>query len=113
MLTKVQSNIEKVSLRQEQLESLLAAASALGVVGLLQGAPNKGFIAWFFMVTNMVTSLEMAKVVARFLLSLVMFSLAGLVMKLMSGNTFDFEATKTVHHRRNTEGSPFKSPSSD
>ena len=48
MLTKVQSNIEKVSLRQEQLESLLAAASALGVVGLLQqGAPNKGFIAWF------------------------------------------------------------------
>ena len=74
MLTKVQSNIEKVSLRQEQLESLLAAASALGVVGLLQGAPNKGFIAWFFMVTNMVTSLEMAKVVARFLLSLVMFS---------------------------------------
>ena len=74
MLRKVQSNIEKVSLRQEQLESLLAAASALGVVGLLQGAPNKGFIAWFFMVTNMVTSLEMAKVVARFLLSLVMFS---------------------------------------
>ena len=51
MLTKVQSNIEKVSLRQEQLESLLAAASALGVVGLLQqGAPNKGLIAWFFMV---------------------------------------------------------------
>ena len=47
MLTKVQSNIEKVSLRQEQLESLLAAASALGVVGLLQGAPNKGLIAWF------------------------------------------------------------------
>ena len=36
-----------MSLRQEQLESLLAAASALGVVGLLQGAPNKGFIAWF------------------------------------------------------------------
>ena len=33
----------QVSLRQEQLESLLAAASALGVVGLLQGAPNKGF----------------------------------------------------------------------
>ena len=32
----------QVSLRQEQLESLLAAASALGVVGLLQGAPNKG-----------------------------------------------------------------------
>ena len=47
MLKRVQSSIEKVSLRQEQLESLLAAASALGVVGLLQGAPNKGFIAWF------------------------------------------------------------------
>ena len=65
MLSKVQSNIEKVSLRQEQLESLLAAASALGVVGLLQGAPNKGLIAWFFMVTNMETSLEMAEEVAR------------------------------------------------
>ena len=73
MLTKVQSNIEKVSLRQEQLESLLAAASALGVVGLLQqGAPNKGLIAsfsWFW-------KLEYGEieVVARFLLSLVMFS---------------------------------------
>ena len=53
------------------------------------------------------------EVVARFLLSLVMFSLAGLVVKLMFGNTFDFEATKTLHLRRNTEGSPFKPPSSD
>ena len=72
MLTKVQSNIKKVSLRQEQLESLLAAASALGVVGLLQGAPNKGLIAWF----SWFWKLEYGEieVVARFLLSLKMFS---------------------------------------
>ena len=72
MLTKVQSNIEKVSLRQEQLESLLAAASALGVVGLLQGAPNKGLIASF----SCFWKLEYGEieVVARFLLSLVRFS---------------------------------------
>ena len=45
-----------------------------------------------------------AEVVARFLLSLVMFSLAGLVVKLMSGNTYDFEEKKTSpsqeEHRR-------------
>ena len=69
MLTKFQSNIEKVSLRQEQLESLLAAASALGVVGLLQGAPNKGFIAWFSWFWKLEDG--EVEVVARFLLAVI------------------------------------------
>ena len=69
MLTKVQSNIEKVSLRQEQLESLLAAASALGVVGLLQGAPNKGFIAWFSWFWKLEDG--EVEVVVRFLLAVI------------------------------------------
>ena len=109
MLTKVQSNIEKVSLRQEQLESLLAAASALGVVGLLQGAPNKGFIAWF----SWFWKLKMARL--RYLLdfcllSLVMFSLAGLVMKLISGNTFDFEAKKQSASQEEHQRLPLQAP---
>ena len=69
MLTKVQSNIEKVSLRQEQLESLLAAASALGVVGLLQGAPNKGLIAWFSWLWKLEDG--EVEVFARFLLAVI------------------------------------------
>ena len=58
-----------MSLRQEQLESLLAAASALGVVGLLQGAPNKGLIAsfsWFWKLED-----GEVEVFARFLLAVI------------------------------------------